>query len=420
MSDAATLHGGHNAAQAFDVEQARRDFPILSREVHGRPLVYLDSGASAQKPRAVIDAMTYVLENEYSNVHRGVHYLSQRATERYEGARDIVARFINAATPEQIIYTRGGTEGINLIANSYVRRFMKPGDEIIISAMEHHANIVPWQMLRDPMGIELKVVPVDDNGKFLFDEFEKLLTPRTGLVAVTHVSNVLGTVVPVRDVVEAAHAVGAKVLIDGCQGVTHMPLDVTDLDVDFYVFSGHKLYGPNGIGVLYGKADLLEAMPPWMGGGDMIASVSFEKTTYAKPPHRFEAGTPDIVEAIGLGAAIEYVSALGMDEIAAHEHGLVRYAHERLSDIPGLRIYGQAEDKAGIVSFTMDAAHPHDIGTIVDRAGVAIRVGHHCAEPLMHRFGVTAMCRASLGLYNTKADIDALYEALCGVQEIFG
>jgi cysteine desulfurase/selenocysteine lyase len=411
--------GGHNALRAFDVEAARADFPILGREVYGRPLVYLDSGASAQKPRAVIDTMTWMLENEYANVHRGVHYLSQRATERYEGVRDTVARFINAERADEIVYTRGGTEGLNLIANAWGRANLAAGDEVVISAMEHHANIVPWQMLRDSIGIVLKIVPIDDDGNFLFEEFEKLLGPRTKVVSLTHVSNVLGSVVPIKQCAAAAHGVGALMVVDGCQGITHLPIDVRDLDVDFYVFSAHKLYGPNGIGVMYGKAGILAEMPPWQGGGDMIATVSFEKTVYAKPPHRFEAGTPDIVEAVGLGAAIDYVEALGMEAIGAHETALARYAHERLEEIPGLRIYGQAPDKAAIISFTLDDVHAHDIGTIVDRAGVAVRVGHHCAEPLMQRFGLAAMVRASFGLYNNEADVDALVEALAQVRELF-
>jgi cysteine desulfurase/selenocysteine lyase len=422
MSDALQSPGteGHNALKAFDVAAARTDFPILSREVYGRPLVYLDSGASAQKPHVVIDTMSEMLENEYANVHRGVHYLSQRATERYEGVRDIVARFINAERPDEIIYTRGGTEALNLIANSWGRANLQAGDEVVISTMEHHANIVPWQMLRDSIGIVLKIAPIGDDGGFLFDEFEKLLTPKTKIVSLTHVSNVLGSVVPIKRAAAAAHAVGAIMVVDGCQGITHMPVDVQDLDADFYVFSGHKLYGPNGIGIMYGKASLLADMPPWQGGGDMIASVSFEKTVYAKPPHRFEAGTPDIVETVGLGAAIEYVEGLGMDAIAAHETAMAQYAHARLQEIPGLRIYGETPDKAAIVSFTLEDVHPHDIGTIVDRAGVAVRVGHHCAEPLMHRFGLSAMARASFGLYNNEADVDTLVEALQQVQELFG
>jgi cysteine desulfurase/selenocysteine lyase len=411
--------GGHNALQAFDVAAARADFPILSREVYGRPLVYLDSGASAQKPRVVIDTMTEMLENEYANVHRGVHYLSQRATERYEGVRDTVARFINAERADEIVYARGGTEALNLIVNSWGRANLKADDEVIVSAMEHHANIVPWQMLRDSIGIVLKVAPIDGMGNFLFEEFEKLLTPRTRVVSLTHVSNVLGTVVPIKQAAAAAHAVGAIMVVDGCQGITHMPVDVRDLNADFYVFSAHKLYGPTGIGVMYGKAELLAKMPPWQGGGDMIASVSFEKTVYAKPPHRFEAGTPDIVEAVGLGAAIDYVENFGMEAISAHETAMAKYAHTRLEEIPGLRIYGQTPDKAAIVSFTLDDVHAHDIGTIVDRAGVAVRVGHHCAEPLMQRFGLAAMARASFGLYNNQADVDALAEALRQVQELF-
>jgi len=411
---------GHNADAAFDVERVRRDFPILSRQVYGRPLVYLDSGASAQKPRAVIDAMRQVMEEEYANVHRGVHYLSQIASERYEAVRGTVARLIGAPDEMEVVFARGGTEAINLVAATWGRKFLKAGDEVIVSVMEHHANIVPWQMLRDEIGIVLKVAPVDDDGEFLLDAFADLLTDRTRLVSIAHVSNVLGTVVPVREVVRLAHARGARVLIDGCQGVTHLPVDVQDLGCDFYVFSGHKLYGPTGIGVLWGRAELLAEMPPYQGGGDMIERVTFEKTTYKDPPFRFEAGTPAIVETIGLGAAIDYVTALGMANIARHEHDLVHYAHGRLAKIPGLTIVGRAKEKSSIVSFKLDGVHAHDLGSIVDRLGVAIRVGNHCAEPVIDRFGGDALARASFGLYNTRAEIDRLAEALEEVRKVFG
>ena len=411
---------GHNLSPVYDVERIRADFPALSLKVYGKPLVFFDSGASAQKPRAVIDTMRQVMEEEYANVHRGVHYLSQRATERYDGTRAKVARFMNAAREEEIVFTHGATEAINLVAQSYGRTFLKAGDEVVISCMEHHANIVPWQLLREQIGIVLKVVPMDDDGNFLIDAYEELLGPRTRLVSVAHVSNVLGTVLPVKEIIRLAHAREIPVLLDGCQGITHMPVDVQQLDCDFYVFAPHKLYGPNGVGVLYGKYEHLEKMPPYQGGGDMIASVSFEKTTYQKPPLRFEAGTPPIVETIGLGAAIDYLSGIGMDNVAAHEHDLLAYAHERLAEVPGFTMYGRATEKSGIVSFTLDDVHAHDVGTIIDRAGVAVRVGHHCAQPLMDRLGVTATARATFGLYNTKAEVDVMAEALLRVREIFG
>ncbi|HLI10600.1 MAG TPA: cysteine desulfurase [Alphaproteobacteria bacterium] len=402
----------------YDVERVRKDFPILSRPVYGRPLVYLDNGASAQKPRVVIDTMREVMETDYANVHRGVHFLSQRATDRYEAARDTVARFLGASIKE-IVFTRNATEAINLVAASYGRRFFETGDEVVISEMEHHANIVPWQLLQMERGISLKIVPVDEAGAFRLDAYAELLGPRTKLVAVTHCSNVLGTVTPAEEIVRLAHARGIPVLMDGSQAVVHRPVDVKALDVDFYVFTGHKLYGPSGIGVLYGKYDVLEKMPPYQGGGDMIRSVSFAGTTFKDPPERFEAGTPAIVEAIGLAAAIDYVTALGKEAIAGHEQQLLDYATRRLSAIPGLRIYGTASEKAAIVSFTLENAHAHDVGTIVDRAGVAIRTGHHCAQPLMERYGVAATARASFGLYNTFAEVDALVAAIESVREIF-
>ncbi|NQV84100.1 MAG: cysteine desulfurase [Rhodospirillales bacterium] len=410
---------GDNSTAAYDVEKIRADFPILSREVYGKPLVYLDNGASAQKPRQVIDTMSDVFESYYSNVHRGVHWTSQKSTEAFEASRGTVGKFINAASVNEIIFTRGATESINLVAHSWGRKFLKAGDEIIISHMEHHANIVPWQMLRQEIGIDLKVVPIDDDGNFMLDEFEKLLSPKTKLVAVTQVSNALGSIVPVTAVIERAHAQGALVLLDGCQAVPHTAVDVQDLDADFYVFSGHKLYGPTGIGVLWGREDLLNSMNPYQTGGDMIASVTFEKTTFQKAPHRFEAGTPAIAEAIGLGAAIDYVQAIGMDNIAAHEHGVLQYATERLSAIKGLKIIGTAKEKAAIISFNLDGIHPHDLGTFVDRAGVAVRVGHHCAQPVMDRFGVAATARASFGLYNTREEVDALVDALEETRKFF-
>jgi cysteine desulfurase/selenocysteine lyase len=409
-----------NRPASFDVAKARADFPILSKEVYGKPLVFLDSGASAQKPQAVIDAMTYVMREEYANVHRGVHYLSQHTTMAYEAVRGKIATHINAGDENEVVFTRGATEAINLVAASWGRKNLREGDEVIVSEMEHHSNIVPWQMLRDELGIVLKVAPINDDGIFLLDAFEALLSDRTKLVAITHVSNVLGTVVPIKDVAALAHAKGALVLIDGCQGVVHLNIDVQDSDVDFYAFSSHKLYGPTAFGVLYGKKSILADMPPYQGGGDMIASVSFEKTVYAEPPHRFEAGTPPIIEAIGFGAALDYVNSWGMDQIIAHEEEVHRYAQDRLKQLPGITVYGNAPDKQGIVSFLADGIHAHDVGTIVDRCGVAVRVGHHCAEPLMQRFGVEAMARASFGMYNTKEDVDALLEAVKTAQEFFG
>ena len=410
----------HKGSTSFDVERVRADFPILNQEVYGKPLVYFDNGASAQKPRAVIDAMSMVMETGYSNVHRGVHRMSQIATDSFEAARQKSAAFVNARSENEIIFTRGATEAINLVATSYGRKFLRKGDEIIISHMEHHSNIVPWQLLCEEIGAVLKVVPIDDDGNFLFDEFRKLVSNKTKLVAVTHVSNALGSVVPVKEVVDFAHDHGAVVLIDGCQAVPHMVIDVQDLDADFYTFSGHKVYGPTGIGVLYGKEDLLNSMPPYQGGGDMIASVSFDKTTYKKAPHRFEAGTPAIVEVIGLGAALDYITEIGLDQISVHEQRLLDYTTEQLRGMNNIRLIGTAREKASIISFVMDGVHAHDVGTIVDRTGVAIRVGHHCAEPVMQRFGVVATARASFGLYNTHAEIDKLIDALQEVKELFG
>jgi len=404
----------------YDVEAVRADFPILSRTMHDKPLAFLDSAASAQKPRQVIDAVSDVYEREYANVHRGLYQISEAVTARYEGTRDIIRDFIGAAHSHEIIFTRNATESINLIAYSFGRNFLNEGDEVVITELEHHANIVPWQMLRDEKGIVLKVAPITDDGELIMSAFEDLLGPKTKLVAVAQMSNVLGTILPIEDIIHRAHAVGAKVLIDGCQAVTHFPVDVQALGCDFYVFSGHKLYAPSGIGVLYGREELLNAMPPFMGGGDMISSVTFEKSTWAKLPHKFEAGTPAIAQAIGLGAAIEYVNGLGLDAIGAHEQDLLNYATQQLSSVDGLRIIGTAPNKASVISFMLDYAHPHDIATIIDRAGVAVRAGHHCAQPLMQRMDVPATTRASLGLYNNRADIDALVRALGEVQEFFG
>ncbi|WP_395674019.1 SufS family cysteine desulfurase [Inquilinus sp.] len=405
---------------AYDVNAVRADFPILSRTVYGKPLVYLDNAASAQKPRVVIDAESHVYEQEYANVHRGLHYLSGAATDAFEATREAVKRFINAASIKEIIYTRGTTEAINLVAQSYGRAFLKEGDEIIVSVLEHHSNIVPWQLLAQEKGLVLKVAPIDDDGNFLLDEFEKLLSPRTKLVSITYMSNALGTIVPVKAVIDRAHAVGAKVLLDAAQAITHMPVDVQALGCDFLAFSGHKLYGPTGIGILYGREALLEAMPPWQGGGEMIRTVSFSGTTFAELPAKFEAGTPAIAQTIALKAAIDYVTALGLDTIAAHERDLLDYGVERLSHIPGLTIVGRARERASIISFAMDCAHPHDIGTVIDQAGVAVRAGHHCAQPLMERLQLPATARASFALYNTKAEIDVMAEALGKVVKLFG
>ena len=403
----------------YDISSIRADFPALGVEVNGHPLAFLDSGASAQKPAQVLEKMDHVYRCEYANVHRGAYSLSQIATDNYESARATVASFLNAKTPDEIVFTRNVTSAINLVAHSYGRTFLSAGDEIIISHMEHHANIVPWQLLRDAIGIEIKVVPIDECGNFLMEEFKKLLGLKTKLVAVTQVSNVLGTILPVKEIVEQAHNVGAHVLIDGCQGVVHEGVDVQDLDAEFYAFTGHKLYGPSGIGVLWGKLDLLNSMPPYEGGGDMIENVTFEKTTYREAPARFEAGTPPIVEAVGLAAAIDYVKSIGLENIANHESKLLTYATNELSQIDGLRIIGQADNKAPIISFVLDGVHPHDIGTIIDSRGVAVRAGHHCAQPLMDRYELAATARASLAMYNNTDDIDQLVGALNYVKEIF-
>ncbi|MGC2856607.1 cysteine desulfurase [Novispirillum sp. DQ9] len=403
----------------YDVEAVRQDFPILHKPVHGKPLAYLDSGASAQKPQVVIDTLRRVYEGEYANVHRGAYWLSERATSLYEGAREKVRAFLNAGSEREIIFTRGATESINLVAQTWGRRFLREGDEIIVSALEHHSNIVPWQMLRDEKGLVLKVAPITADGAFDMAGFEALLSERTKLVAVAHVSNVLGTVLPIKDIVAKAKAAGAAVLIDGCQGVVHRPVDVAALGADFYVFSGHKLYGPTGIGVLWGREEVLDAMPPWMGGGDMISHVSFEKSEWAGLPAKFEAGTPPIVQAIGLGAAIDYVSQFGLAPIMEHEHALLAYAVQRLGEIDGVTLHGTAPGKTGIISFSMAYAHPHDIATVLDRAGVAIRAGHHCCQPLMERCGVPAMARASFGMYTNRTDVDALIKALATVRDLF-
>lgn len=404
---------------AYDVAAIRADFPILAQDIRGQSLVYLDSAASAQKPRQVIDCVSGVYETGYANVHRGLHYLSEKATADYEGAREKIRAFMNAESSAEIIYTRGASEAINLVAASWGGANIGPGDEIVISEAEHHSNIVPWQILRDQKGAVLKVLPVDDEGAVHLDQFRELLSERTKIVAVTHVSNVLGTVYPIKEMARLAHQVGAVILIDGCQGITHMPVDVRDLDCDFYAFSGHKLYGPSGIGVLYGKAALLEAMPPYQSGGDMIERVTFEKSTWAELPHKFEAGTPAIAQAIGLGAAVDYVSQVGMAAIAAHEQELLTYTTQRLASVPGLQLIGTAPGKVSVVSFVMDCAHPHDISTIIDQTGVAIRAGHHCAQPLIDRFDIPSAARASFGMYNTVEEADRLVAGLEKVKEIF-
>ena len=407
------------SATSLDITAVRKDFPILASQVHGKPLVYLDNAATSQKPSCVIDALTRFYQLDNANIHRGVHQLSERSTESYEAARDKTRRFLNAASTRSIIFVRGATEGINLVARTFGGANVRAGDEIVISAMEHHSNIVPWQMLCEEKSAVLRVIPINDRGELEFDQFEKLLNHRTRLVAVSHVSNALGTINPVREIVKAAHGWNVPVLIDGAQAVPHMKVDVQDLDCDFYVFSGHKVFGPTGIGVLYGREQLLEAMPPWQGGGDMIRSVSFEKTTYNGLPYKFEAGTPDIAGVIGLGAAIDYLEQIGMDAVAAHENDLLRYGTRALESISGLRLIGTAREKAGVLSFVIDGVHPHDAGTILDREGVAVRAGHHCAQPVMDRFGVSSTTRASLAFYNTREDIDALVTGIQKVKEIF-
>lgn len=405
---------------SYDVEAVRRDFPILAEKVYGKPLVYLDNGASAQKPLAVLDRIQHAYTHEYANVHRGLHYLSNAATEAYEDAREAVRAFLNAPSVEQIIFTRSSTEAINLVAASYGGMVLNEGDEVILSILEHHSNIVPWNFHREKKGVVIKWAPIHDDGSFDLEAFEKLFTPRTKIVAITQMSNVTGTIVPIREVTRIAHDHGAVVLVDGSQGAVHLPVDVQALDADFYVLTGHKVYGPTGIGVLYGKRHLLEAMPPWQGGGEMIETVTTEGVTYNEPPHRFEAGTPPIVQAIGLGAALRYMESLGRDAILAHETDLRDYAMQRLSEMNSVRIYGTTKEKGAIVAFSMNGAHAHDVATVIDRSGVAVRAGTHCAMPLLNRFGVTSTCRASFALYNTRAEVDALVTALRKAEAMFG
>ncbi len=416
---AASQSESHSGRNLYDVHKVRKDFPILHQEVNGHPLVYLDNGATSQKPQSVIDAVRYYYERDNANVHRGVHTLSERATNDYEGARDIAQRFINASDRGEVILVRSTTEGINLVAQAYGRPLLAEGDEIIITTMEHHSNIVPWQMLAAQTGAEVKVIPISDEGELDMDAYRQMLGPKTRIVAVVHVSNALGTVNPVKEIIDAAHDAGAVALIDGAQAAPHLAIDVQALDSDFYTFSGHKVFGPTGIGVLHGKRELLEKMDAYQGGGDMIRTVSFEGTTYNDLPYKFEAGTPNIAGAIGLGAALEYVTNLGIDAIAAHEHDVLEAATRAIGDIPGVRLIGTAKDKSSIVSFIMDGVHPHDVGTVVDSEGVAIRTGHHCAMPLMQRYGVAATARASFALYNTREEVDALAAALWKVKEVF-
>ncbi len=404
---------------SYDVARIRADFPALAMQVYGKPLVYFDNAASAQKPQAVLDRIQHAYSYEYANVHRGLHYLANAATEAYEGARDKVQAFLNAPKREEVIFTRNATEAINLVAYTFGRERIQAGDEIVLSIMEHHSNIVPWHFLRERHGAVIKWAPVDDDGNFLLDEFEKLLSPRTRMIAITQMSNMLGTQVPIKAVTALARARGIPVLVDGSQGAVHLDIDVQDLGCDFYVFTGHKLYGPTGIGVLWGKYDLLAAMPPFNGGGEMIRDVFEDNVTYGDPPHRFEAGTPSIVQAIGLGAAIDYIGSIGKARIRSHEAGLIAYAHERLREINSIRIFGHAKDKGPIVSFEMKGAHPHDVATIIDRSGVAVRAGTHCTMPLLARYGVNATCRASFAMYNTREEIDSLAQALIKAKDIF-
>ena len=404
---------------SFDVEAVRKDFPIFDETMRGKPLVFLDSAASAQKPRAVLDAMSKLYTTSYANIHRGVYELSERSTAAFEAAREKAQRFIGAPEAREVVFVRGATEAINLVAATFARARVGNGDEVLITHMEHHSNIVPWQLLCEQTGARLRVAPIDDRGALEVAEFEKLLTPRTKLAAVAHVSNALGTVNPVRELVDLAHRVGVPVLVDGAQAVPHQAVDVQDLGCDFYVFSSHKLFGPSGVGVLWGRAEHLEAMPPYQGGGEMILTVSFEKSTWNDIPHKFEAGTPDIAGVVGLGAAIDYVTGLGLDAITAHEHGLLEYATRRLETIPGLRLIGTAPHKAAVLSFVLEGVHPHDVGTILDQEGVAVRTGHHCAQPVMERFGVPATVRASLALYNRTQDVDALVSGLERVRKVF-
>lgn len=404
----------------YDIQKIREDFPILSRTVYGKPLIYLDNGATTQKPRCVVESITDEYYSVNSNVHRGVHFLSQQATNLHEASRETVRKFINARSTSEIIFTRGTTESINLVASSFTDSQMQEGDEVIVSVIEHHSNIVSWQLQAARKGIKLKVIPMNDQGELLLDEYEKLFSPRTKLVSVAHVSNVLGTINPVKEITAIAHAHQVPVLIDGAQSIPHMKIDVQDIDADFYVFSGHKIYAPTGIGVLYGKENWLDKLPPYQGGGEMIQNVSFEKTTFNELPFKFEAGTPDYIGTTALAKALDYVSAIGMDNIAAHEHELTIYAMQRLKEIPGMRIFGEAKHKGGVISFLVGDIHHFDMGTLLDRLGIAVRTGHHCAEPLMHRLGIEGTVRASLGLYNTKEEIDALVAGIERVRKMFG
>jgi cysteine desulfurase/selenocysteine lyase len=414
------LPGTTSSPAGFNVERVRDDFPILREQIHGRPLVYLDNAATSQKPNTVIEAIANYYRHDNANIHRGVHLLSQRATEAYERTRARVQSLLHAADAREIVFVRGATEGINLVAQTYGSVHVGAGDEVLITAMEHHSNIVPWQVLCEEKGATLRVAPISDSGELLLDELKVLIGPRTKLIAISQVSNALGTINPVKWIVRMAHALNIPVLVDGAQAVPHLSVDVKDMDCDFYVFSGHKLYGPTGVGVLYAKAALLQEMPPYQAGGDMISSVTFEKTIYNKVPHKFEAGTPDIAGVIGLGAAIDFVENLGFSAIAAHEQDLLAYATEKLEAIPGVRLIGTARQKAGVLSFIMDGMHPHDIGTILDQEGIATRTGHHCAQPVMDRFGIPATVRASFGLYNTRAEIDSLVRGIESVREILG
>jgi cysteine desulfurase / selenocysteine lyase len=411
--------GAYTIPAGFDVEKIRRDFPILARDVRGKKLVYLDNAATSQKPQVVIDRIVKYYEQENANIHRGVHFLSELATKEHDHAREAVRRFINAGDTKEIVFVRGTTEAINLVAQTYGRANVRAGDEVLITAMEHHSNIVPWQLLCDEKAAKLRIAPINDDGELVVGELHKMMGPRTRMIAIAHVSNALGSVNPVRQIIQCAHKKNIPVLVDGAQAVPHMKIDVQAVDADFYTFSSHKMFGPMGIGVLYGKAELLEKMPPYQGGGDMISSVTFEKTTYNKLPFKFEAGTPDVAGAIGLGAAIEYLNTIGMENAAAYEHKVVEYATEKISAIPGVRLIGKAKEKAGVVSFVIDGVHPHDVGTILDQEGIAIRTGHHCAQPIMDRFGIPATARASFAFYNTKEEVDALAKGIQKVREVF-
>ncbi len=420
LANVSVPHSSVTDLRSYDVERIRADFPILHQQVHGHPLVYLDNAATTQKPRQVIDAITHYYEHDNANIHRGVHALSQRATDEYELARRTAQEFLGAEDCREIIFVRSTTEAINLVAQTYGRQHLKPGDEVLITAMEHHSDIVPWQMICEEKQAKLRVAPINEAGELILEDFEKLLTSKTKLVAIAHLSNALGTINPVRQIVEMAHAKGIPVMVDGAQAAPRLPVNVRELNCDFYAFSGHKIYGPTGIGVLYGKLALLEAMPPYQGGGDMISSVAFERTVYNKVPHKFEAGTPDISGPIGLKAALDYVTRLGIENIERHENELLEYATKRVSALPGIKLIGTAKNKAGVLSFVMEGVHPHDIGTILDQEGIAIRTGHHCAQPVMERYGIPATARASFALYNTKEEIDALVSGIKKVQEVFG